>query len=276
MLDVRWCAVDQCLENVCGGSHTKVDVSSGLEAAEAFQPATEVVGVAAFLGDQRVLPPAGTDEVVCFDLDSTLRNTKQRHHLLPKNRPEVFAEDPAKAWLDYALAGELDEPIVPAVLLYKLLLWQRLPGSYARRHQTHIVSGSDEGARAETQAWLRKRGLWFDALRLRTAEDRAAGDTSLDYMKIEYVRGLQAKGLKVTLFFEDWAPLAKSIQEATSVPVVVLNPMYDLETDRPSDNPTGNAVEFAHEGDSGVPLEPVEEFVQSETGDCLHVDGEDK
>jgi hypothetical protein len=142
----------------------------------------------------------------CFDLDSTLRDSRQRHHLSP-------VHDPSKTWHDYSVAGVDDTPIDGPIAVMKAL---------HHYHQIHIVSGSNESALNETALWLRRHvGSGWDFVKL-----RADGDTTQNgAYKVAYVRKLRAQGIAVAGFFEDWWPAAQDLR-AEGVPVVVVNPGY--------------------------------------------------
>lgn len=143
---------------------------------------------------------------VLFDFDSTLRDSRERHHLSP-----VF--DPAKTWHDYSVAGLHDTPIDGTIAVMKAL---------HPYHQVHIVSGSNESARLESMEWLRKYvQTGWDFLKLRNdADTRPNGE-----YKVSYVQALRARGVEVIAFYEDWWPAAQDLR-AVGVPVVVVNPGY--------------------------------------------------
>lgn len=135
----------------------------------------------------------------CFDLDSTLRNSRHRHGKSP-------ATDPSATWEDYSALGEYDTPMPGPI---------RIMQDLHRFSQIHIVSASEEAARAVTMAWLRvhvKSGWDFVALSVKDKPD--------------YVKSLQAKGIDVRAFWEDWPPNARAITEQTGVPAIIVNPVY--------------------------------------------------
>jgi hypothetical protein len=146
-------------------------------------------------------------QAVCFDLDSTLRDSRQRHHSSP-------VQDPTKTWNDYFQLGHLDTPMPGPIALMKILY---------PHYQVHIVSGSGEIARGQTLDWLRKNaGSGWDFVALRAEDDH----TENGVYKAAYVQKLQKRGIEVVLFFEDWGPAARSIHVLTGVPPVVVNPLY--------------------------------------------------
>ena len=107
-----------------------------------------------------------------------------------------------------------DEPIVGTVTVARML-W---PSSLIC-----IVSGRSDVAEDLTRGWLDQHAVPFDRLIMRP------DDTENGVFKVNAVQQLQAEGLSVELFFEDWAPAAKYIYEQTKVPVLGVNP-FDPET----------------------------------------------
>jgi hypothetical protein len=175
--------------------------------------------------------PAATDEVVCWDLDSTLRNTAQRWHLLPGRRPELYARDPGQVWRDYAKAAAEDTPMPGAVRLYKLLMAARHEKWPSRMYRMHICTGSDEVGREVADRWLYEQGLRYDDLRMRTPADRELDDGTSGFLKIRYTYALRALGLEPVLWVDDWPPDCEAIEAATGVPVLCADPKYPLGPD---------------------------------------------
>jgi hypothetical protein len=157
---------------------------------------------------------------VLLDLDSTLRNSRQRHHLSPtqKNVPGEPL-DPHANWHEYSMAGINDEPMRGPITALRLL-WPH--------HQIHIVSGSNESARGNTTQWLdRHVGLdWIDGIHLRAEDDF----TESGPYKVAHILALRRRGIEPVLFFEDWAPAAQYIEAVGEVPVVCVNPCYPCKT----------------------------------------------
>lgn len=145
--------------------------------------------------------------VVCWDLDSTLRLTRQRWHLSP-------SVDPASSWPIYAQACEDDDPNPGHIAALKL---------HHPHHQTHIVSGADISSLPQTTRWLGRHRIPYDRV---TLSDYSGGERKNSAIKIEYIRSIQAEGLVVVLFYEDHPKVAESIFEETGVPVVLGNPNY--------------------------------------------------
>lgn len=158
------------------------------------------------------------DKVVCWDLDSTLRSSLQRHHLSPAvtraggEGPQVLTlED----WHAYGVAGISDAPQPGPIAMMKM--------AWRSGAENHVVSGSTETARPQSEAWLNEHAPYYQVLRLRT---KAEEGTDSGLLKAQYVLGCQALGMEVLAFWEDWAPAAKTITELTGVPCVVVNPVY--------------------------------------------------
>jgi phosphoglycolate phosphatase-like HAD superfamily hydrolase len=141
---------------------------------------------------------------VVFDLDSTLADTRPRHHLLPRNNPEA-------SWEDYAAACSLDEPI-PGTIRAARLHWQQA--------EVHIVSERAASALEDTQKWLARHDVLFDCVSL-----RPEGQPSDGSGVITYIKALRQVS-QVLLAYQDWPPLAERITEETGVPCVVVNPVY--------------------------------------------------
>jgi hypothetical protein len=156
------------------------------------------------------------DTAVLFDLDSTLRNSRQRHHLAPKRVDGAL--DPTADWHDYSAAGIHDEPMVGPITALKL---------HYPHHQTHIISGSNGSAMNYTVGWLDTYvGLqYLDHIQLRADGDR----TPSGLYKVSYARKVEARGVKVVLVYENWVPAVRELQEA-GFPTVCVNPCYPCRT----------------------------------------------
>jgi hypothetical protein len=154
---------------------------------------------------ERGLHASRESSAVCWDLDSTLADTRHRFHLIEKIKAGEAT------WDEHSLACADDEPLTSAIALMRLLF---------PHHTQHIVSGRSTVAAYQTRVWLEKHQVPFDALCLRRPDDF----TENGLIKVRYVRELQAQGIKVVCFFEDWPPAAAVIRELTGVPTVVLTP----------------------------------------------------
>lgn len=155
---------------------------------------------------------ANASTVVLCDLDSTIRNSSQRHHLSPVNNP-------SSTWHDYSVAGINDTPMPGTITLLRLL---------SPYHQVHIISGSNESARNETMSWLRTHvGLnYIDAVRLRSFDDTLDGaPTPNGAYKVAYARELEARGLQVVLALDDWPEVVTALSDA-GYPVICVSAMY--------------------------------------------------
>lgn len=149
--------------------------------------------------------------VVLFDLDSTIYDTRHRHHLTP------FA-DPTKTWADYAGACLDDRPF-PGLVTVACLLWART--------EIHIISGRDGSAEAKTRYRLREDRFPYDVLRMRELDD---DETSNVDLKVAYIRELRAQGRQVALAFDDWPETCKGI-EAEGVPLICVGNSHVSEPD---------------------------------------------
>lgn len=144
-----------------------------------------------------------------WDLDSTLRDSAQRHHLSPSRCPGA-------TWDSYSAAGIDDEPMHGTIMTLRLF--------HAAGLRNHVISGSSESARELSLEWLdRHVGLQhIESVRLRGADDRRENGA----YKAACVEEVREHGLIPVVFFEDWIPAAERIEREAGVPVVVVNPRY--------------------------------------------------
>lgn len=149
------------------------------------------------------IPDGG--EVVCWDLDSTLRSTMHRRHMLPEIRAGLAT------WVDYSLACADDTPIEGSVALLKLLQGQVW---------NIAVSGANESALGLTRDWCDQYDVPLDDFILRPDGDHCPNGE----WKVKAVSRLRAAGLTVRLFVEDWSESAAYIREHADVPVLGINP----------------------------------------------------
>lgn len=144
-------------------------------------------------------------KVIIFDLDSTLADSRQRHHLSP------FV-DPTKTWDDYSLACGDDTPITGNIALLKIL---------SEIYDIHILTGRRDVARNLTEPWLQKYGANYEVLRMRLDSD---DPSNLEY-KIGYIEELR-KTREVVLIVDDWPAHSFAMEERLKIPVVITNPNY--------------------------------------------------
>jgi hypothetical protein len=153
--------------------------------------------------------PIPTDIILC-DLDSTLADTRHRHHLAPT--PGTQHE--YGAWLKFAMACYEDEVMEGTALLIRLL---------AERYPIYFVSGRSQEALTLSIAWLTdKAQVPFESVRLHRQEDPEDNAQ----FKVEYVHRLRAEGLNPILAIDDWPGVATALR-AIGVPTICLNPMYE-------------------------------------------------
>jgi len=150
------------------------------------------------------LVPEGTP-TVCWDLDSTLRSSVQRRHLLPEVRAG------RATWDDYSALADKDAPIPGAVQLVRML---------ERDFFQVAVTGASAATLGMTRAWCKEYDVPLDDFMMRPAGD----ETENGVWKVSCVKKLRAYGLDVQLFVEDWEPIAKFIAQETDVPVLGVNP----------------------------------------------------
>ncbi len=146
---------------------------------------------------------------VCFDLDSTLASTVHRRFLVP----DIKAG--RATWHDYSMFCAKDAPVAGTVALARMLYPSRL---------ICIVSGRSTRAEDLTREWLSRNDVPFDRVILRS------DDIDNKLFKVNSVRQLQAEGLSVELFVEDWNEVAAYITEQTGIPVLGVNPFDEGST----------------------------------------------
>jgi predicted secreted acid phosphatase len=155
----------------------------------------------------KTVPPGKKfNELVIFDLDSTLANTSQRRHLSPY-------QDPSSDWVKYAKACANDTPIAGAVALANLL-WNH--------YGIFILSGREDAAMAETKWWLARHQVMHDFLKL-----REAGDTEDNGLyKAECIEQLKNDGYTIHLLIDDWPDTVNTVM-LYGTPALCVNPMYN-------------------------------------------------
>lgn len=152
-------------------------------------------------------------EAIISDIDSTLADTRHRHHLSPTHNENT-------TWDDYALACADDAPMWGSIRV--------LQEFFKCGHSVHLISRRGETSRALTESWLRKYEVPFSTLRLHGPHD---SEDSASY-KIQHIRYLQERGMRPILILEDWPEITARITEETGIPVLTVNPLYsDLRTE---------------------------------------------
>lgn len=153
-------------------------------------------------------PPHAARPIVCVDLDSTVCDTRHRHHLvLPGD------ERDQTDWVAYSLACAGDEPIEGVVQLVQLL---------SAHHHIAFVSSRDEQARKLTEQWLIEHEVPYDALFLGGTDDVPQG---LEEFKVHHVQRLKDLGYEVALVVDDLPSLADAMS-AIGVPTLTVRPPY--------------------------------------------------
>lgn len=93
------------------------------------------------------------DDVVIFDLDGVISDASHRQHYLRE-------ED--KDWNGFFSACTEDPPIISGVRLINIL---------NKSHRTIILTARPESIQLETIDWLKKHGVVWDALIMRSNDD---------------------------------------------------------------------------------------------------------
>lgn len=148
---------------------------------------------------------------VLFDLDSTMADTRNRRHLVPSGP----VRDDTSAWEEYSAACSSDEPIPAIQQLWAL--------TAAARLGRVILSGRNDSARPQTEAWLRDHyiGDWDDLVL------RPDGENGLTDWKARAVRDLENR-YDFALAVDDWPPGAE-VTEALGIPTLVVANAWNSE-----------------------------------------------
>jgi|SRR5882724_6421216 len=144
-------------------------------------------------------------DMVVVDLDSTLADTRQRHHLSP-------TEDPTKTWVDYAGACIGDAPIEGSIALVRLLY---------PHYFIYILTGRDGSSRLQTETWLDIHGVPYDSLRMREIGDIEGNG----HYKATEIEKMRRAGFRDKLFIDDWPSVCETV-ENEGTPALCVNPRY--------------------------------------------------
>lgn len=148
---------------------------------------------------------ASQSMTVLVDLDSTLCDTRHRHHLTP-------FEDPKSSWQDFADACSGDAVIEGTAQTVRML---------AVGYKIRIVSGR-VGALEKTIAWLKKERIPYDSIHLRQPEE-TEDNALFKESYLNHVR-LDLKEV-VVLALDDWPDVCE-MYERNDVPALCVNPRY--------------------------------------------------
>ena len=149
-----------------------------------------------------------------FDLDSTLCDTRHRHHLI---NPDGKSTD----WVAYSMACTNDEPVWPVIWMARAL---------SASHNIAIVSGRDEAARDLTFEWLTRFDVPCDLLLL----DNHARD-GLPHEVYKEARIREATAYFDTFHIahvDDWPPVALHLQRV-GIQCIAVTPPRVLEDFNP-------------------------------------------
>ena len=158
-------------------------------------------------------PPEAPRPTVCVDLDSTLADTRQRHHMvLPGDQRDDTD------WVAYSLACEADDPIEGTCQLVRIL---------SADHRIVVLSRRDEAARELTTQWLERHRVPFDELILGGVDGIPADQHDF---KVHHLRALAERGERVVLMVDDLPGLDAAVADAgLDVPVLRVQPPYSLQ-----------------------------------------------
>ena len=121
------------------------------------------------------------DDVVIFDLDGVISDASHRQHYL---RGEE------KNWNGFFSACTEDPPIISGVKLINLL---------HKSHKTIILTARPNSIQSETIDWLKKYGVIWDALIMRSNEDYQQSSK----MKLSALNQITDAGYVPILVFDD-------------------------------------------------------------------------
>jgi phosphoglycolate phosphatase-like HAD superfamily hydrolase len=161
--------------------------------------------------------PVGTKDVAFFDLDSTLADTRQRHHIID----EYVSRGEQVDWERYSMACEGDTPFPGTVRLTQVL--------HGAGYLVVIVTGRSVAAIQPTLRWLADHHVKYTNLIMREYGD----ETPNEEFKVTRIKRWMAEHRVVEpmLVVEDW-PIAARDMEAQGWPVLLVNPYpeYDKPT----------------------------------------------
>lgn len=148
---------------------------------------------------------------VFCDLDSTIADTRHRHHMIGKGSDRESTD-----WIAYSMACADDAPMPGTVRVLQLL---KQSG-----HDIIILSGRSIEAEELTREWLTRHDVPHDELLLRSAEDtRSNGESKVDRLR----EWLEARPeVQPVLMLDDWPEVA-TLMEPLGIPTLLVNPVYD-------------------------------------------------
>jgi hypothetical protein len=146
-------------------------------------------------------------EVVVWDLDSTIADTRHRSHLAPTQG--------GPSWEAFALECGNDGVIEGTAQLARLI---------GQKYQNFFVSGRHRVASKLTDYWLTNvaRVPWDHVRLWRPGDPQNNGR-----FKVRAIREIQASGRVVHLVVDDWVPTCEAIEAELGLPVLCVNPRYD-------------------------------------------------
>lgn len=129
---------------------------------------------------------------IIFDIDGTLANVTHRlRHIVP-NPDIIYYEDAPfkKDWDSWNALMHLDLPKLPVIQLCKDM--------FSAGYNIALVTGRQECYRKETQAWLLKHYVPYDAMHM-----RATGDKDHDWSVKERLYDAHFKNREVAFVVDD-------------------------------------------------------------------------
>lgn len=147
--------------------------------------------------------------IVTFDLDSTLCDTRHRHNLIDPNGNTD--------WQAYSMACENDSPIWSTIYLLRAL---------AESHDIWIISGRDYAAYDLTLEWLTKYAITPAGVILQTKMAAAQHPNHLDYKvaMVDYIE--MSTNQRVILHVDDWPPVVKALLDVGRDAICVSSPQH--------------------------------------------------
>lgn len=154
------------------------------------------------------------DYIVSIDLDSTLCDTRHRHHMIDREK--------GTNWHEYSAACEGDTPVEGMVALVQLLA--------ESGHEVHGLSGRKVSALEATLKWFSLHGVpikrvWLDET---DTGDYGRAEDHVAY-KLERAREVErVTGKKIALHIDDWAGVTKAFN-AAGIPSICVRTPTEVE-----------------------------------------------
>jgi hypothetical protein len=148
--------------------------------------------------------------VILWDKDSTLAHCAHRQPVIDKIRAGEAS------WVEYSQACAGDGVFPGQAVMFRTL---------AGHVRQFIVSGANCEAEPEIRSWARRHFIPYDAMALRAPGNHQPNAK----FKITVVREMRAMMMNPLLLVEDWPDCSAQVREATGLPVMTVNPCYEVD-----------------------------------------------